>query len=68
MENNDIDKEFWKLDLSLSEFKLSSSTYPSFPRHKGQGCCCDYVVHREMEKEIYFYSHIVGAEPWCNAL
>jgi len=67
-ELQDIDKNFWSLDLSLSEVRLNSGLYPSFPRHKGKGCCCDFVVHNEREKEIYFYSRIVGADPWCSAL
>lgn len=57
-----FDKDDWLLDLSLNEMRLSSIEYPLFPRHKGRGWGCDYVVQNATEKEIYFYSRIVGTD------
>ena len=60
--DNSTNKAEWPLDTALEETRLSRWNYPSFPRLDGVGCCCDFVVHNKTERDIYFYSRIVGVD------
>jgi hypothetical protein len=47
----------------LYEDKLIPELYPDFPRRPGvDNFYCNYIVHDPTEKEIYFYSRIVGSK------
>lgn len=61
-----ISSKEWPIDMSLAEIHLKSNAkYIEFPRHGGQGCCCDYVVHNSTQEQIYFYSRIMGVD-YCR--
>jgi hypothetical protein len=49
--------------LMLQEHNLESkqSMYPDLPRQSGRGSVCNYVVHDEATRKVYFYSRIVGS-------
>jgi hypothetical protein len=52
----------------LTEIYLENGTYPDLPRRDGVGCCCNYVVQDSSLKQVFFYSRIVGAGPFCQPL
>ena len=37
--------------------------YPDLPPQKGDGCCCDFIVHDPDERKVFFWSHVAG---WGN--
>ena len=55
----------------LRESNLDSrkhhNSYPNVTRQRGRGCCCNFVVHDDTLKEVYFFSRIVGAGRFCRA-
>ena len=54
-------KQLWPIDMTLAETYMNKRNYPNFPRNRGTGCCCDFVIHNFTERDIYFYSRIPGA-------
>jgi hypothetical protein len=49
----------------LQETNPNATSFPSVPRRKGVGCCCNFIVYDPMDGEAYFYSRILGAGPFC---
>ena len=49
----------------LQETNPNATSFPSVARRKGEGCCCNFIVHDPMDGEAYFYSRILGAGPFC---
>ena len=39
--------------------------YPGY-QQKGEGCCCQHIVHDSKERKVYFYSRIVGSGFKCS--
>lgn len=50
----------------LKELKLSPGVYDNLERRKGNGCCCNFVVQDQDQKQPYFYSRIVGSGGHCD--
>mmetsp|Transcript_35913 Transcript_35913/g.77993 ORF Transcript_35913/g.77993 Transcript_35913/m.77993 type:complete len:381 (-) Transcript_35913:2-1144(-) len=53
----------------LQEFKNvegKGGYYPEY-QQKGEGCCCQHIVHDSEERKVYFHSRIVGSGSKCSA-
>lgn len=63
-----IQQEAWLLhELNLEHPRNPPNIYENVPRQVGDGCCCNFVVEDAKQKEVYFFSRIVGASSSCKA-
>lgn len=54
-------------DCLLKESNLETDVeYPKVQLQKGEGCCCNNVVHNATECKVYFFSRIPGAGGNCE--
>lgn len=42
-------------------------SYPNLTRQQGRGCCCNFVVHDDVMKDVYFFSRVSGSGEYCRA-
>lgn len=61
--NRSEESKYWQTDMNLQE--VIPEAYPKIKK-RGIQYLCNYLVHNSTEKDVYFYSRIVGAGISCK--
>jgi hypothetical protein len=65
--SREMQQKAWILhELNLDHPRNPPDIYKELPRQIGEGCCCNFVVEDAKQKQVYFFSRIVGASGTCK--